>query len=672
MSLRTHQRAIGAPPCYELPPLATRKRSASGFHRAFRHARVAPAPHNVIASACTRRPERDTVWPTALAIMLVANFAASATAAIPRRFHEPAQGAWDAPQRSNIDAYAFVPQQRATPVRASPPADVVIERVRHAPIKSDYTPVEVLRAVAAARAPFSNTAESLADAYTLVTGHEVAPQTRKTVQGWTTATDLATSLIPKVQVLRLPAEISDITADTIEGKALSVERLAGMIQIAAPRGNAMHTAHAIRHTKRRGVRKPDRLLTAKLPEPPDDERMGIVKAPDNLSVREKTVGRYAIQGEFDHLDGYAQTFSKDALPAEKAKRLVLVGGHHYLRGEAGYYRATKGLSDDHWLIDAPRRNRAQVPVTYDVATRRWEAHEPLRMCGGGCGSSRPKSPDSIAGSFDDIASAIRHLDNEVAQEAIPNAFADVSRLHLVRSNRADLRAMRDYSIIDHRAALRTAMRDIDRRLPLVKQQRLAAGETARYYYSHPSAEAFCQENAEILFHFLLQDGIGIDQLRMITVHPLNRSPHVLVFYTDSHRFMSILDASTPQPPVSLHRDGISSTQFAWAAYLTRDSTLLLDPWSRSKAISFARCDSPRDVVDVLDAAFADIGHSPGKPYTVSVTRPLTNPRGATSSQSSLGSAGDMRSSGESFATSRQSSASSSGTSPLLSSHRRRP
>ncbi|WP_233326905.1 hypothetical protein [Pandoraea sputorum] len=179
------------------------------------------------------------------------------------------------------------------------------------------------------------------------------------------------------------------------------------------------------------------------------------------------------------------------------------------------------------------------------------------------------------------------------------------------------------------------MRDIDPELPLVKQQCLAGAATARYYYSHPFAEAFCQENAEILFHYLLQDGVRTDQLRMITVQPKNRSPHVMVLYSESHRFIDRLDASTPRLRERLRPDGLSSEQFAWAAYMTRDTTLLLDPWSRNKAISFAWAKEPQDVVGILDRAFADIGHRNGHPYTVSVTRPLASRR----SQPSLGSAG---------------------------------
>ncbi|MCI3207505.1 hypothetical protein DBA20_21400 [Pandoraea capi] len=503
--------------------------------------------------------------------------------------------------------------------------------------------------MAAARAPFSSTGESISDAYTLVTGREISHDVREKVRGWTTAIDITTGLIPEVQWLRLPAEISDITVDRLDGKPLSTDQLIGIAQFASPRGgSAPETSHPAPHsTPQKGPIVHDASPPVQSPawHPPAEDRTGIVGVPDNLSTGEKPVSRFAIRGEFEHLDGYEQSFSDVELPAATATRLVIVNGHHYLRGEAGYYRAAPGISADHWLIDAPRQTRAQVPVTFDPATGEWAAHEPLRMCGGGCGSSRPTTPDSISRSYDDIFAATRHLPDESAQEAIQNAFADLGRLHLVRSNRPDLRGMRDHSIVDHRAALRIAMKDIDRRLPLVKQQRLTSEVTARYYYSHPAAEAFCQENAEILFYFLLQDAVDSNQLRMITVQPKNRPPHVMVLYTESHRLIDMLDASTPHPRLSLHQDGISSSQFAWAAYMTRDTTVLLDPWSRSKAISFARADSPQDAVDILDAAFSDIGHRTGSLYTVSVTRPLAVRKGTLSSQSSLGSVASAGSAG---------------------------
>ncbi|AKC69195.1 hypothetical protein MB84_06490 [Pandoraea oxalativorans] len=622
-----------------------RKRDDGTFPCAFRRARIARASDDAVETHASSRQSGSTSWPAAFAILLVTNFvtsasayaSASASASLPREFRNPSER-------------ALAPDGRDDFHGAPRPDEVVAQPVPQVQVKSQYSPVDVLRAVAAARTPFASTGESMTDAYSLVTGREVPRETREIVKTWGTAIDITSGLIPEVQMLRLPAEVSDIAVDSIDGKPPSIDRIIGLAQFASPRGSGSPAAPELapprRAAKLRGRRPPKTHLW----QIPKDERIGAITLPDNLAA-ERPVSRFAIRGEFDHLDGYEQTFTQAELPTEKATRLVFVGGHRYLRGEAGYYRISQGLSGDHWLIDAPRQTRAQVPVTYDPVTDRWRAHEPLRVCGGGCGPSRPISPDSIATSFDSIFTATMHVTDEGAQEAIHNAFADLSRLHLLRSNRPDLRAIRDNSIIDHRAALRVAMRDIDQRLPLVKQQCLTAEATARYYYSHPFAEAFCQENAEILFHFLLQDGVSSDQLRMITVQPKNRSPHVMVLFTESHRFIDMLDASTPRLRESLLPDGLSSGQFAWAAYMTRDTTLLLDPWSRNKAVSFVWADEPQDVVDILDVAFADIGHRTGSPYTVSVTRPLASRRSPPGSQSSLGSAGSAGTSRSSLSSS---------------------
>lgn len=620
------------------------------FPHTFRRARSARASDDALETRMSSSQSGSAPWSAAFAILLVTNFVTSASTSPPRAFRDASARA---PAPNGLDDLHEAPQSD----------DVVARPVPPVLLKSRYSPLDVLRAVGAARSPFASIGESMTDVYALMTGREVPRETRETVRTWGTAIDITSSLIPEVQLLRLPAEVSDITVDSIDGKPPAIDRLIALMQFASPRASGSPATPDLAPPERSA--KVDVRHAPEAPpwSAPKDERIGIVELPDNLAS-EKPTSRFTIAGEFDHLDGYEQTFTQAELPTEKATRLVVVGGHRFLRGEAGYYRVSQGMSGDHWLIDAPRQTRAQVPVTYDPVTDQWRAHEPLRVCGGGCAPSRPISPDSIATSFDNIFAATMHVTDESAQEAIHNAFADLSRLHLVRSNRPDLRALRDNSIIDHRAALRVAMRDIDPQLPLVKQQCLVGEATARYYYAHPFAEAFCQENAEILFHFLVQDGVSTDQLRMITVQPKNRSPHVMVFYSESHRFIDMLDASTPRLRESLRPDGLSSGQFAWATYMTRDTTLLLDPWSRNKAVSFAWAKEPQDVVDILDVAFADIGHRNGNPYTVSVTRPLASRRSSPGSQSSLGSAG---SAGTGSGTSRNSPNSApSSSSPRLS------
>lgn len=662
MHSTTHSRSIAPAPRYGARLAHHRPPTPSKFRGTFRHARAAHAAREISDTHRSRPAVRDAFWPVAFSLLLAANLATPATSALPPRDRRVRHG--NATARLDTSA----PTSNLT---AMPSSDqVVVRPVTRTAIKSDYAMLDVLKAVAAARSPFLNTGESLADAYEIASGQPVAPDFRRMLRTLTGTLDTATGIVPDVQALRMPAEIADIAADRIEGRALDTSRLSGVLQFASPRGQAMHGVpewHDAPVLPERDAPEPPAFDPAiaidvargRLTESraaPERDRPGYDIAPyrrpnvadPDLALNDAPASTRFIQDERRHLSGYAQHLPEHFRPKDETTRRFLAGGHHYLRGEAGDYRITRGFSDDHWLVDAPRRNQAQVPVTFDPATGRWQAHAPLRLCGGGCGPSRPMTPDSITSSYEDIFAATRHLPDESAQEAIQNAFADVGRLHLLRSNREDLRDLRDNSIVDHRAALSVAMKDINRGAPLRKQQRQAAEATAMYYYSRPFAEAFCQENAEVLFYFLLQDGVDQDNLRMITVQPKGRAPHVMVLYSESREFIDILDRSTPQPKAPLREDGVTSSQFAWGAYLARDTTVLLDPWSRYKAISFARADTPQDAVDILDSAFAEIGHRTGYPYTVSVTRPLAARRhaviGQTSSSTSLGSAASARSS----------------------------
>ncbi|VVD94758.1 hypothetical protein PCA20602_01825 [Pandoraea capi] len=349
--------------------------------------------------------------------------------------------------------------------------------------------------------------------------------------------------------------------------------------------------------------------------------------------------RSHIDAEHEYLTGYAQQLSPESLPPEPHAQLILVDGRHYLRGEAGYYRVTRapGTSnasgDEHWLVDAPRGTRAQIPVTFDAHTGTWRAERALRLCGGGCGPSRESTPDSVGTSMNQVADAIRHIKRPQVREAILKAYDDLSRMHLMRTNREDLRAMRDNSIVEHRRVLVPQLMRLDPHATLFEQQREAATITTIHYDNYAetgfytlSPEAFCQENAEILFHYLLTRGVPSPHIRMITVRPQGHPPHVMVLYTESDQFIDLLELNTPQPPVAGHVDGINGEKFTAAVFLTRDSTVLLDPWSRVKASSFRHADDIEEMMGMLDVSLADAGHRAGNPFVVSVTRPYPAPR----------------------------------------------
>lgn len=704
MSFALHHRAISVSPCYGLPHVAhvahaprnsgNPPHASESLRRAFhgvRPMRPEPLPcppmhrERAGAGAGAGQPSAGTVWPAALAIMLVANLAAPAAGMVPRRTRRPE---FENEAGNAVTTTLGPDAQPATNASASSAFDsVVVRPVTQSPIKSEYTFYDFLKAVSTARAPFRYLGESMGDAYEVLSGQEVDPQVRLGVQKAGDTLDLATELLPYVSLLRLPGNLAGIAKDKVEGKTPDPEKVIGLLQYGDPRSLGSAKPHdadsppALSPVASRPVAKslPSHHVDASRPAPNadsispeasdvvepdaprserDDDSEGIqatharepVHSVPQPSVAGASDPVFASQShildEDEYLRGYEQPLPTDQLPAGEPSRLVVVNGHHYLKGDAGYYRAQRGLSADHWLVDAPQSSdrRAQVPVTYDESTGEWRAHAPLKLCGGGCGLSKHRyPPDSIVNSYEDISSAIDHIPDDTAREAIQAAFLTLGELHLRRTNRADLQSLRDNSIINHRAALRAVMASrIDPNLPLIKQQCLASEITSMYYAWNTAAEAFCQENAEILFFSLRQNGLSRSQIRMITIKPQNRPAHVMVLYTESKHLIELMDRSTPKQP-QLHQDGISHEFFLGAVYLTRHSTVLMDPWSQTKAISFTSAASTLDVGSMINRALIDIGHQPGHPYTVSVTRPLGTYRTSPSSGSPGSSSGNFAS-----------------------------
>lgn len=529
---------------------------------------------------------------------------------------------------------------------------VMVRRMEHSVFKSEYTFPEVLRSVSSAREPFRHLGKSVGDAIEILHEHEIAPGVRQglTVSG--EVVDIATGFIPEVQLVRLPGELAGVLADGLDGKLPTGETISSLLQNGDPRAFSSHVApHArrrVQHAMRselpvepvapltRGHHPIPRVKLAARRKPSPEHKVEASREATDvvdaghvfLAAEEANKSPPApetplhIEGEAEYLRGYEKVVTAEQLPLGERPRLLLINGERYIGGEAGYYRASRGHSDDHWLIDAPRRDKAQVPVTFDRESGQWQAQAPLRLCGGGCSQSKGVSMDSIDGRYSEIEAAVSHLHDEKMQLAILHGMEELAHMHLLRTNRPDTRGTGDNSIMAHRAALRKAMEHIDRFAPLVTQQRQAAEVTFRHYYRNHYAEAFCHENAEILFHQLLQSGVSEDRIRIINITPQRRSPHVLVLYTETHDLTTLLDLATPQPPVVNHRDGISGVTFSGFVYMNRGTTILLDPWSTTKAIEFSRARDERDVMRTLDDAFADIGHQSGQPFTVSVTRPF--------------------------------------------------
>ncbi|WP_150807952.1 hypothetical protein [Pandoraea sputorum] len=651
----------------------------------------------------TAAASTSTVWPTAFALMFVANLiapvasvgslAAFAPKAV-RRCHgdgAPGDASGCAPM-SPPDQPPPMPGDVAPAVRAEPIDPLMT-------LKEQYSPLDVLRSIGTGSAPFRNFGDSIADMYALLTGNTVSKPMREEIQQRAHLVDVTTGLIPEVALLRLPSEVADAVADSIDGKPITAERIISIVQSADPRvmvrplGSAIRPARlspAGKKTAQATVEKSggaapgvrvvspeksfngvEKKITATdLERVVDPENIDVPPAPDASpgGVSEE-IPDFFIAGEQTYLEGYAQQIPADRLPSDGTTRLVIVDAQQYLRGEHGFYLASRAASGDHWLVDAPRRTKAQVPVTYDPHLDLWVAHEPQRLCGGGCGTSRIGTPDSIALNRQEVDAVLSHLRDDDAQNAILAAYDDVSRMKLLRSNRPDLRQHQDYSIIPNREAIRVALERIPPDTPLYEQQRLAAVITASHYRLNPGTEAFCQENAEVLFHFLIENGVHGDCIRMITIHPKGRSPHALVLYTESEELIDALELATPVEYEGV--DGISGDNFAGFIMNARDSTLLLDPWSRVKAVGFALSKDPQETRRVLDAAFADVGHRPGGAFRVSLTRPLgprrtgASRRGSLASQGSAGTASRTSSSGESSGAASSSSGQTSLNAPKL-------
>ncbi|VVE60206.1 hypothetical protein PAN31117_00164 [Pandoraea anapnoica] len=709
MPYASYRRATAVAPAYSLSHAVQHRKASTRadtrvhvqteqpFSTAFALARLTTQSHTLRTSQTHSplmqdRPRRKTaasstptVWPAAFALMLVANLIAPVASAGPvaafvpktvRRCHGNDNAEGDASgcaPPALLNQALPMPGDVDTAVRAEP-----INRPMT--LKDQYSPHEVLRSIGTGSAPFRYFGDSVADLYTLLTGNTVSQPMREEIQQRAHLIDVGTGLIPEVALLRLPSEVANAVADGIDGNPITADRIISIVQSADPRALARPLGSALRPARLSTVGKKAAPATVEKSGGPSDavhiespeksvkdagkkvaatdlERM---IAPADVDVPEPDVAlgnvsdempELFIAGEQTYLQGYAQQIPAHRLPSDDATRLVIVDGQQYLRGANGFYLASQASNADHWLVDSPRRTKAQVPVTYDPHLDLWVAHEALRMCGGGCGNSRVTTPDSIALNRHEVDAVLSHLRDADAQNAILSAYNDVSRLKLLRSNRPDLQRFRDYSIIPNREAIRVALERIPPASPLYEQQRLAAIVTASHYRMNLGTEAFCQENAEILFHFLIENGVHGDCIRMITVHPKGRSPHALVLYTESESLIDALELATPVEYEGPGIDGISGNNFAELIMKAHDTTLLLDPWSQVKAVGFARSNDLQETQRVLDAAFADVGHRSGDAYRVSLTRPLgprrtgTSRRGSLASQGSAGTVSGTSSSG---------------------------
>ncbi|VVD73634.1 hypothetical protein [Pandoraea anhela] len=568
------------------------------FRRAGRRIDIPHASHRDAGRSRRTRGNANATrpgggWSAALTILLVANLAAPAAGAIPRRnlVADPNDEDYSLPHIAPLATHAR-PDAHAIASSSTTPAseDVDIRPVEYTRFRSDYTLMDMLRIVAASRSPFEKFGESLSDAYAVFTGDAPAPQTRRAIARSGRMLDIGTGLVPQVRMSRLPGDISHVAVEQVEGRAPGADDISTLMQVLDPR-----TWRADRPTE--SVVIP---VAPEARQPPGDMRS---------------------EAGIDRMPAEIPRQPDDTVPVETMVHLATDNAAHDAENEAPD-EAENGIANPA-TNDTP--SVARVPEIDAIARI-------PRITG---------EHDHLAGYAQPIPAERPSADAD-SQDAIQAAFGNLSSLRLLRGNRADLRASRDYSIVGHRAALRKAMRNIDRDAPLLQQQQQqVAAATAMYYSDNPQAEAFCQENAEILFHLLLESGVPEDRIRMITFQPQHRPAHVMVLYTESETFIDMLHVATPQPLIYGRPDGIGDRMFSRAIFLTRDTTLLLDPWSRTKATGFAGTSTDRDVQQRLNRVLGALGHRDGHPFVVSITRPFGThaPGSRLRSTSSSGSPG---------------------------------
>ncbi|VVD89653.1 hypothetical protein PAQ31011_01558 [Pandoraea aquatica] len=232
-------------PHYGLSPARQHRESSSGasdgFHVTFRRARYARrAGHHTHDVPQTHRASKVAqrapgIWPTAFAVLFVANLVSPAAGAIPRRNLVSDANADHSFLSQRASGPAFAPQIEASENGTSTPDDVDIRLVDRTYIKTAYTLLDLLRIVAASRSPFEEFGASLGEAYEVFADESVAPETRKSVTRGGKVLDLSTSLIPQVRLSRVPGDISYVAAQQIEGKPTVGDDMVMLMRVLDPR-----------------------------------------------------------------------------------------------------------------------------------------------------------------------------------------------------------------------------------------------------------------------------------------------------------------------------------------------------------------------------------------------------------------------------------------------------
>lgn len=241
MPYASHRRASTPLPHYGLPHAAQRQSahscSSSGMAHAFRRARTGcaspPRPCASSAASRTQTPRQSNViWSAAFALLVVANLSSPTRSAVPKRIIFRDDDVASTQRTSEVGNGAHLHHLPMAHVGAD---GVAIKPVTSERIKSTYSLAEFLEAIATSSHPFRNAGDSLRQMYAIITGEAVHSDTRKSIDQWTDAFDMATGMIPDVGLTRIPGEIAEIASDGLEGRVPKTEQIGGFVQSADPR-----------------------------------------------------------------------------------------------------------------------------------------------------------------------------------------------------------------------------------------------------------------------------------------------------------------------------------------------------------------------------------------------------------------------------------------------------
>lgn len=503
-------------------------------------------------------------------------------------------------------------------------------------INRNYSASRVLRILGSSRRPFASLAEVADDLHFAAHGKGLPSRQKKMADIAGQWVDVATSLHPRIMLSRNLAGGMASLADMLDGKPFTAEQTNAALLALDLRAIGRPSYQRVEASADLApLREP-----ASVPEPPD-MRQGALPTETRPIIDEHWLREHVAT-------------PTESLPAPNAEGLIHHGGKTWIKGDGGYYQVHRSARNG-WSVYT-RGGLHDVPVQFEPATAQWRAYPKLSLNGGGGATSKqmraapPESGGTASGRrasnepASDGAASGRTASNRLApppSELMPKdsmdgfrivtssfpllaarpqlagrirrAFRNLGKLSLLRSNRPDRRHMTDYSIFEARNSIVEELESSGRTSSLESRQESAARITTNYYEAHRGSEAYCQENSEILFQYLLDEGVSRKRLSMITFTDSD-SGHVAVLYT---KHMSAFKGMISEDKQAF----LSEADFANTVFEQRATTLLLNPWGRAKLLGFEHAETPQDVVNTIDMATGEAGILSRFGYRVRATLP---------------------------------------------------